>query len=363
MSIAKSNSQKDISLEVMRVIAMFFVIFNHTQEHGFVLFSTYEPNSVQFWLYMPISILCKFSVPLFFMISGALLLKREEDLKTLFTKRILRILITTLVISAGYYILDIAKGVIPYYGTANVLDFFIFLFSGKIRIHLWFLYSYLAFLVLLPFIRKITKAINKQEFRYLFCIAAFIMIFRPIFESLLFDDFQLQKAFGILTTNIFIYPLLGYYLYHFVDINTITKFKLAIGWIIDFILLIPSCLFTFYKFAETGELSEAEAQEFFGMFEMYNASIFFITVKKNIPTIKNKIVNTAIAYMGECTFGIYLLHILVMDIYYIDEFQEALQLTSIAPMLSCLIYCLIIFAISFGISFIIKKIPIAKNLI
>ena len=38
-----------IHLEIMRIVAIFFVIFNHTAKNGFWLFSLYTPDSFHYW--------------------------------------------------------------------------------------------------------------------------------------------------------------------------------------------------------------------------------------------------------------------------------------------------------------------------
>lgn len=70
-----------LHIEAIRILAIFFVIFNHTAERGFFLFAMYPNTDIQYWIYMGISVFCKFSVPMFLMISGALLADKEESLK------------------------------------------------------------------------------------------------------------------------------------------------------------------------------------------------------------------------------------------------------------------------------------------
>ena len=83
---------KRLDIELIRIIAVFFVIFNHTGTMGYFLFASYEPRSIQYWIYLFISVFCKISVPLFFMITGALMLNRkEESLRYLWKHRVLHI--------------------------------------------------------------------------------------------------------------------------------------------------------------------------------------------------------------------------------------------------------------------------------
>lgn len=66
-----------LHLDLLRLMAILFVIFNHTSDRGYFLFA----DSVGSWLYFPYmasSVLCKVAVPIFFMISGALLLPKEN---------------------------------------------------------------------------------------------------------------------------------------------------------------------------------------------------------------------------------------------------------------------------------------------
>lgn len=71
------NKEKNIYLEAMRVIAIFFVIFNHTGSNGYTLFSQEPIGSCKFWIYIFISVFCKFSVPLFSQYPAHLCLKNN----------------------------------------------------------------------------------------------------------------------------------------------------------------------------------------------------------------------------------------------------------------------------------------------
>ena len=102
------NKVKILYIEILRIIAAFFVIYNHTGNDGFFLFSICDVGSIQFWIYMAISIFCKFAVPVFFMISGALLLARkDESLKDLYCKRIFKIVIILFAFSALNYFIEL----------------------------------------------------------------------------------------------------------------------------------------------------------------------------------------------------------------------------------------------------------------
>ena len=103
---------KRLDIELIRIIAVFFVIFNHTGTMGYFLFASYEPRSIQYWIYLFISVFCKISVPLFFMITGALMLNRkEESLRYLWKHRVLHICCILIIWSFFYYMVLVKEGV------------------------------------------------------------------------------------------------------------------------------------------------------------------------------------------------------------------------------------------------------------
>lgn len=55
--------KKSFSIEIMRIVAAFFVIYNHTL--GFWSFKNEIPGSMKYWLSMFLSVFCKFSVPVY----------------------------------------------------------------------------------------------------------------------------------------------------------------------------------------------------------------------------------------------------------------------------------------------------------
>lgn len=81
--VYNNNRTKKIYLEILRILAILFVIFNHTGVNGFLIFQKYSYTTGQFWLYLYISTFVTCAVPVFFMISGALLLSKDEDLTIL----------------------------------------------------------------------------------------------------------------------------------------------------------------------------------------------------------------------------------------------------------------------------------------
>ena len=77
---------KRVYFDIMRVIACAQVIYGHKE--GYLLFMS--TTGWKQFVYMSLTMITRLCVPLFFMISGALLLPKDEDFPTAFKKRFLR---------------------------------------------------------------------------------------------------------------------------------------------------------------------------------------------------------------------------------------------------------------------------------
>ena len=93
-------TSKKTYFEFMRIIACALVIFNHLR--GYSLYGI--SSGLKQFLYMTLTMITRINVPLFFMISGALLLEKQEDIKIVFKKRVSRIVIIMLLFEFFLYI-------------------------------------------------------------------------------------------------------------------------------------------------------------------------------------------------------------------------------------------------------------------
>ena len=358
----KEKSTKYIYLEIMRIIAIFFVIFNHTGQNGFLLFSQQELGGFNFFLYLFISIFCKFSVPIFFAISGALMLKKEnESLLDLWKKRIFRMILVLFFISFIYYMVSIGM-------SFNKFDILLFLkkcYTATIKDHLWFLYTYIAYLIGLPFLRNLVKNLENKHYYYMIAIAIFFSGLLPIIEYLLFKgNYHITSYIKItwLTTNIVLYPCIGYFLrFKFKCSN---KKTILFIWFINLLCIMLSCFMTYYKIKITSNLSSSQIQDFFPNFIAVNCICIFITIKYLFEKINiSKFVEKMILSFGSCTFGIYLIHVLIKDTEMMKSLLNLIKNIGVNYMLAVILWCLCIMIISYLIVFILKKIPILKRLL
>lgn len=175
----QTANKRLLHIDVLKIIAIYMVLFNHTGSYGFVLF-TIEQYSFWYPFYLFNAIFIKIAVPLFFMTSGALLLGKEESYVDILRKRFLK-----------YFLLLIVGSVVEYlyaclrmnHESISVAYFFKTLYTSKHATAYWYFYAYLAYLLTLPFLRKLAKSLESKDYLWMILLY-FVMRALSIFDFL-----------------------------------------------------------------------------------------------------------------------------------------------------------------------------------
>lgn len=367
MNESRIIENKKVYLEVMRIFATFFVIYNHTGLKGFLHHLTLEMMTLKYWVYLFLSIFCKFSVPLFLMISGALLIKKKETNGRIFKVRITKIVIALIGVSFLHYICQLKDGGENF----NLLHFFQVLLTGQWSAHLWYLYMFIVYLICLPILRVLANNMERKHFQYVIWVSLAIKLLSVI------EFFLWQGKYGFngylkcewFVSDILLFPLVGHYLENVVEIEKINKKHLLVMWVINIGFIMLMCYATYYKIILTGDISEQEAQTFHNIIPIINASAIYITVKYFChKIICAEWINRGTISLGKCTFGIYLFHLLIEGNQYIATVWMKINnflhvYFGISHLVEMLLYCTFIMIISYFLILIMKKLPIIDKLI
>lgn len=355
------KENKKIYFEVMRILACFFVIFTHTRTDGYFLFSTYAVGSFPFFINMIFPVFAKFSVAIFFAISGALLLNKDETIKDVFKKRVLKMVLILVCWSLIYYMIEVFKTDAAF----NLNIFITKLYSSSWNYTYWYIYAYIGFLIALPFMRKLVKNMTDKEFIYMFVLAFIFVAILPLMQYFLgIGKMNSNINFSWLTTRAFLYPCLGYFLEYRVDIKKAKKY-LPVLWGVNIFTLSLTCFLTYIHVQKTGVCYEGKSQVFFWHFVMINCTTLFITIKYYLTNIKlNECVSKLIISIGKSTLGIYLMHLMFVKsskVRLVLDFCK--NILGMNAMLSCLIYCLVIMLICYILTLIMRKIPLINKVV
>ena len=345
--------EKRMDFELMRLLAIVLVVFNHSQGWGFELYQAPGVSQVNLNLSLLLGIVCKIAVPLFLLVSGGLLLDREEPISVVLRKRVLRIAAVLVVFSAILYLFWWRWG----YVQPSPKDFLRRLFSEGISAPYWYLYLYLGLMLLLPLLRPMARALEDRHFLYL---AALHLLLYGV-------AYSLGAAFGIgppngslrlyLAEPYLFYFLMGYYLACRMDWQRFDRRKLGISW-----LLAAAAVAVMFALARLGLSRDGEIPI------NYHTSLIALPVFAVYASLHRLCemhppgpgLRRVLSELGGCVFGAYLLEGILR--HYLGPLYEALQ-PHIHVLPACMIWVLAVTACGLGLTWLMRRIPAVRKLL
>lgn len=297
-------------------------------------------------------------MPLFFMISGALLLKKEESIQHLLKTRFLKYFAVLLVVSFIQYLYKIR-------GDFSSFSLFAFLrktYTYRMSVALWFLYAYLGYLLCLPMLRKMANAMSNLEYEYMLIL--FIgMSCITILQALFFDSkttYYSKFSLFFLSNTVF-YPLLGYYLEYRLSAKHYCKKNVLLMIPILIVVLAVTAFMTHRHCTILGKWESASCQKYLQtlivipcIFTYFTAKLVFSRFSLGVRAQK------FLRILADCSFGIYL-----FENIYRQQTKFIFHALSpyVSDMLASFVHIVAAFALGFCITLILKKIPVVKNLV
>jgi len=342
----KNNLRIDY-FDYLKILCSFCVILIHVcAEYT----SKYNINSYKWKISYYYNGFSRFSVPNFFMISGALFLNRDLSFKKIVNKYIKRIYIHLLLWSIIYSLINIKLKKL------NIKKKIFQIIKG--HYHLWYLFSTMGLYIISPFFREIAK--NKTLLESFLIIYFFFIFIIPNYIYLLSyyskDTFNLLNyIYSNLTINNLsnknFYFILGYYLYKKKEI----KYEIKI---IIYILGLMGLIFTTILSYNLAILKKKKINHFNSNYlNIFFTSIsIFMFFKSNFDNNKiNKEKKNIFQKISKFTFGIYLIHPLIIEniINKLHFHYLRINIILLIPMINT-----IIFLFSLIMVIILNKIPI-----
>ena len=344
-----SNKKRKIYIDILRIIAVYLVIYTHTADMGSKLY-TYENSGIGLWdvIDIMLDVFRNINVPLFFMISGCLMLGKEESYKSIFI-RILRY--SGVIISTSYFYWIFSLGQ-PYY---DIKEFLLVVWEKPVMGHLWFLYTYIGYLMIIPFLRKMVLSMQEKDYLMLLFLGVLFQGIISIGCALMRLPFP-GVSFKFATIFIF-YPLLGYYCGNHLFIKKIEK-NIGLALIVSAACIFISTVMTIYDMKSNGgEWSEKYLDS---LIMIPTITIFcymrFLFEEKYTDLSFAPI----IMWLGQTSFGIYLISIYVqLKLGYIYRFFNQF----VPSIIASLLYVAIVLIVCAVITTILKCIPGIRKLL
>lgn len=335
--------EKDYGLELIRNISFIMVMLIHIANYFCRAYGRISSHEYLFALV--INTFSRVSVPCFFMITGALLLGRQESVSKCL-KRAKHFAIVLVVWSFFYYLFN------TYY-TKQPWQWTLFL-DDPAEDHLWYLYVLIPVQIMLPFLQAMCRGMD-EKLEHAFAIIGTVWVF--VLHLLTYTSSDFYFDLPIFDGRSYIYYLyMGYYVmkYHHrifknIKILALTFITSTVGNII-FVYLYSSLINDHYE--RTLEYGNP-------LVIISSIAFFLLIITLNERYLKwsaksKKLMDFAASY----SFGIYLVHIMFLDIYKMN-----VTANQYSVYLSIPIVFIMILVASLCVIYLIRQLPFRKILI
>jgi surface polysaccharide O-acyltransferase-like enzyme len=351
------------NVDLIRTVAMVGVILLHASGQWLINskeMSQLTPFGITSWVivdfYQTIGVI---AVPLFLMLTGALLLqpeKRKESLRVFFKKRWSRVGLACLFWGIVYFVWDFVVQKLPFsFGT---------ILQGALNgpyTQFWYIYVLIGLYLLVPLLRALFANSDQTLMKYFILLWVTGVAILPFFSLL--SPFRLNN--NVFTIGGYVgYFVLGTYL-------MTVKLRRSIIW---FFLILGIALSAFgtYLLAVTGGWDDMYFfTEYISPTIILAAVMMFIfllnfkplSVRQEIDASKPSKSRKLIKIISENTLGIFFLHVIVLESIENGYLGFAINRNTLNPIIEAPLITVIVLFTTLAIILLLKKIPYMNRLI
>lgn len=354
-----NNRVRSAYYDVARIIAILLVLLNHLPAYHLYASETGVAGVASTFL----TIVIRINVPLFAMLSGALLLGREEDVATVLRQRVVRFLAVILLASGLLYL---------EFGALrdrqlSIGEFVHGVVAGDLRdfTSYWFLYAYLGFLLMLPFLRRIARGMTRGEFLLLVML---MFVLHSGFQLLNFVlrlmdvpplAFPHSMSVPLVTVVLLFYPLVGFYLDRRLDVMRVTRRQ----WALLAALAVACSSVTMMVVRGEGHLF-GYSQGYVNLFNFVNVIIVFLAIKRLFGrrfVAAHPVLTTRLGMVSKLVFGIYLFDPYLKLVLY-EPMYAALH-PAIGSFWYSVVWCVVSFCVCGLITYVLRLFAFVRRLL
>ena len=348
-----SSNQRIVWMDISRTIAIIFVVICHVIETQY--YSVRMGKLVvsdELWLFENILFTFgRLGVPLFLMLTGALMLNREYDIKQFYKKSLIPLFLTTeiwTIINYFYYCIQYSTE----FSIKNLIGNMVFVKTSPLN-HMWYMPMILGIYLVIPFVAKALKNVRFLDVALPLLIAFVAFSIVPMFNALagevvsFFPDANLTINVAFLGGLYGMLMISGHYIGKENLLRRIPTTMLILAFIIAF-----GCNTIGARYFYSRELYHSDV---FGWYTSPFIIISAICLFELIKRFPAKECPKTISLISKGSFAIYLTHNLVLI-----SFNALIQKYEIFNDLNFVVLSIIRFIVSFGIPLLI--IAIANKL-
>jgi len=356
----KNDDVFSLPVDLIRTVGILLVVMLHvSNEYYTAIYQTPFESATYWWTATVFKFLTLSCVPLFIMLSGALLLqpaKINEPIKVFLKKRANRIgwafaFWSVIYLAWGFFITDT-----PVTLSSGIEGLAVSLFTGP-WYHFWFLYLIAGLYLITPVLRSVVANRDQNLIMYLVILWFLGVSIVPLLQ--LITGYSLNGGVFLFGGCIG-YFVLGGYLQKARVRSSILYALFAVG----FIWTVASTWLMHFVFPHL------EQHYFF--FDYLSANIVIASValftllsrvKADWPGSNHHRLSKVVKAISKNTLPIYLFHVIILMSLQQGFFGFTLSLTMINPVIGVPLITIATFFITFGLVLLMKKVPVLKKLI
>lgn len=349
--------EKTVYIELLRIMAAFAVILIHVVA---ILITHYSIGSSDWIVCAVLGSLSRWSIPLFFMISGCVFLNRDKQiaLKVILKKYISKMLVVLTIWSGFFYFFELWI-----YSQPISLKSFLLapinILAGRTGYHLWYLYAIIPIYLLMPalkvFVDGATREQQKNTLLMVMLLCGGLNLFNSVTERI--PQLRGIISIGVTLPEICGYVgcvLAGYFLAHF-ELDMTEKKVLTTTAVVSLICMpIASIALSLLNNAYDTTLSA-----YTGICSISVAGWIFFSLKHKANCLQNSKWKYVVLNFGGTTFGIYLVHVIFVSIIF---HKLPIAWGKMNALLVIFICTFFVFGASYTISYLLGKTPLIRKI-
>lgn len=353
--VARASDEQITYVKAVRAAAMCVIVGLHI---AFPLIYLYNSTSYSnWWIGTMFYTWGKVGSPLFTMVSGMLLLNpsQEQPIGVFFKKRFSKVLLP-FAAWVGIYLLwrILFKGEVL--STSDILTAAL---EGPMYYHLWFIQMILGLYLATPILRVYTQNASRSNLTYFLLVWFVTSSLMPILDRFTGIDIGIDI---VVTTEYVGFFILGHYLR---DVTIRRKHLLPL-------LMVIVASLTFTQLATLG-MTQALGGTFDNFFLQHNSfnliiiavSAYLILKSLDYPIIFKRLplLQQIMLWISQCSLGIYLIHVIFIDLLASGRLGFTLSATSFTPVLAIPLVAVLVMTASIISVLVLKKVPILRKIV
>lgn len=340
-------------LDLIRATSIFLVILIHVSSP---LLNDWDDLSLFDWMAgNTYDSFARFCVPLLFMVSGYLLLNRQESIRSFYINRVRKVALPLLAWSVIYLLWRNDYSSYTFFNAIKALIKAILIQPAFF--HLWFLYALLTIYLFVPLMRVFVHSANEETLWYFVFIW---FVFGPLLDlAQYFMGFEIAVDLG------FIVRYIGYfYLGYVLGRLSFTRWVAASAALVFIASVIFTVIATYQLSAEHGDYVD-----FYHVYLRPNIVLMSASAFICLKVLGEKISAHSltpikwIRAVSDASFGIYLIHVIILTFLQDGNFGFELSGSSGPTLIMAPLTALVAFVISWLVVAILQKIPLIRAIV